>query len=49
VFENKVLRRIFENKEEEVTEGWRNLHDEEFHNLHASPDIIRMSKQRRLK
>jgi hypothetical protein len=33
VFENRVLRRIFGQKRDEVTGGWRKLHDEELHNL----------------
>jgi hypothetical protein len=33
VFENRVLRRIFGPKRDEVTEGWRELHDDELHNL----------------
>jgi hypothetical protein len=42
VFENKVLRRIFVPKREEVAGGWRRLHNEELHNFYASPNIIRM-------
>jgi hypothetical protein len=34
VFENRVLRRIFGLKRDEVTRGWRNLHNEELHNLY---------------
>jgi len=37
VFENRVLRRIFGHKREEVVGGWRRLHNEELHNLYASP------------
>jgi hypothetical protein len=37
VFENRVLRRIFGPKRDEVTEGWRKLHNEELHNLYSSP------------
>jgi hypothetical protein len=36
VFENRVLRGIFEPKREEVAGGWRRLHNEELHNLYAS-------------
>jgi hypothetical protein len=36
VFENKVLRRIFEPKRDEVTRGWRKLHNEELRNLPSS-------------
>jgi hypothetical protein len=41
-FENKVLRRIFGPKMDEVTRGRRKLHNEELHNLYLSPNIIRM-------
>jgi hypothetical protein len=40
VFENRVLRRIFGPKREEVTGGWRKLHNEELHDLNSSPRII---------
>jgi hypothetical protein len=46
VFENRVLRRIFGPKRDEVTGGWRKLHNEELHNLYFSP--IRMMKSRRM-
>jgi hypothetical protein len=42
VFENRVLRRIFGPKREEVAGGWRRLYTEELHDLYASPDIIRV-------
>jgi hypothetical protein len=48
-FENKVLRRIFEPKRDEVTGEWRKLHNEELRDLYSSPSIIRMIKSRRLK
>jgi hypothetical protein len=41
VFENRVLRRIFVRKKDDVTGKWRKLHNEELHNLFSSPDIIR--------
>jgi hypothetical protein len=44
-----VLRRIFGPKRDEVTEGWRKLHNEELHNLYSSPSIIRMIKSRRMR
>jgi reverse gyrase len=47
VFENRVLRRIFGPKRNDVTGDWRKLHNEELHNLYSSPDIIRMIKSRR--
>jgi hypothetical protein len=49
VFENRVLRRIFEPKRDEVIIGWRKLHNERLHNLYGSPSIIRMIKLRRMK
>jgi hypothetical protein len=48
VFENRVLRRIFGPKGDEMTGGWRKLHNEELHNLYPSPSIIRMIKSRRM-
>jgi hypothetical protein len=44
VFENRVLSRIFGPKRDEVTGGWRKLHNEELHSLYSSPSIIRMIK-----
>jgi hypothetical protein len=49
VFENRVLRRMFGPKRDEVTGGWRKLHNEELHNLYSSPSIIRMIKSRRMR
>jgi hypothetical protein len=49
VFENRVLRRIFEPKRDGVTEGWTKLHNEELHNLYYSPNIIRIIKSRRMR
>jgi hypothetical protein len=49
VFENRVLRRIFGLKRDEVTGGWRKLHNEELHNVYSSPNIIRMIKSRRMR
>jgi hypothetical protein len=42
MFENRLLRRILGPKKDEVTGGWRKLHNEELHNLYSSPSIIRM-------
>jgi hypothetical protein len=47
VFENRVLRRIFGPKRDEVMGGWRKLHNEELHNLYSSPSIIRIIKPMR--
>jgi hypothetical protein len=49
VFENRVLRRIFGPKRNEVTGEWRKLHNEELHNLYSSPDIIRQVKSMRMR
>ncbi|KAJ4448372.1 hypothetical protein ANN_10388 [Periplaneta americana] len=49
VFENKVLRKIFGAKRDEVTGEWRKLHNAELHALYTSPDIIRNIKSRRLR
>jgi hypothetical protein len=48
VFENRVLRRIFGPKRDEVTGKWRKLHDKELHILYSSPNIIRQIKSRRM-
>jgi hypothetical protein len=49
MFENRVLRRIFGPMRDEVTGGWRKLHNEELHNLHSSPNIIRMIESKRMR
>jgi hypothetical protein len=49
VFENRVLRRIFEPKRDEVMGGWRKLHNEELHNVYSSPSIIRIIRSRRMR
>jgi hypothetical protein len=49
VFENRVLRRISGSKRDEVTGGWRKLHDEELHGLYSSPSIVRVIKVRRMR
>jgi hypothetical protein len=49
VFENRVLRRIFGPKRDEVTREWRKLHNEKLHNFYLSPDIIRQIKSRRMR
>jgi hypothetical protein len=49
LFENRVLRRIFGLRRDEVTGDWRKLHSEELHNLYSSPNIIRMMNSRRMR
>jgi hypothetical protein len=49
VFENRMLKRIFGPKRDEVTGVWRKLHNEELHNMYSSPSIIRMIKSRRMR
>jgi hypothetical protein len=49
VFKNRVLRRIFGPKRDEVTGGWRKLHNKELHSLYSSPSIIRIIKSRRIR
>jgi hypothetical protein len=49
VFENRVLRRILGPRRDDVTRDWRELHNEELHNLYSSPNIIRMIKSRRMR
>jgi hypothetical protein len=46
VFENRVLRRIFGPKRDEVTREWRKLRNEELHDLYSLPSIIRIIKSR---
>jgi hypothetical protein len=46
VFENRVLRRIFGPRRDEVTGDWRKLYNDELHDLHPSPNIVRVIKSR---
>jgi hypothetical protein len=46
VFENRVLRRIFGSKRDEVTGHWRKLHNRKLHNFYSSPNIIEIIKSR---
>jgi hypothetical protein len=49
VFVNRVLRRMFEPKRDEMVLGWRKLHNEEVHDLYSLPSsVIRMIKSRRM-
>ena len=48
VFENRILRRIFESERDENRE-WRMLHTEELHSLYRSPKIVRVIKSRRMR
>jgi hypothetical protein len=49
VFENRVLRRLFGPKRDEVTGQWRRLHNEELNDLYSSTNIIRVIKSRRMR
>jgi hypothetical protein len=49
VFENRVLRRIFGPKRDEVTGEWRKLHNKELNDSYSSPSIIRIIKSRRMR
>jgi hypothetical protein len=49
LFENRVLRRIFGPKRNEVIRDWRELHNEELHNLHSLPIIICMINSKRMR
>jgi hypothetical protein len=48
VFENRVLRRIFGPKRDEVTGEWRRLHNKELYALYSSPNITRVIKAKNL-
>jgi hypothetical protein len=48
VFENRVLKRIFGSKRDEVTEEWRKLHNEELNDMYSSPSIFRVITSRRI-
>jgi hypothetical protein len=49
VFENRVLRRVFGPKWDEVKGEWRKLHNEELNDLYSLPNIIRVVKSRRMR
>jgi hypothetical protein len=49
VFENRVLERIFGLKRDDVTGGWKKLHNEELQSLYSTPSVIRTMKSRRMR
>jgi len=49
VFENRVLRRTFGPRKDDVTGEWRKLHNEELKDLYSSPNIVRVIKSRRMR
>jgi len=49
VFENRVLRRVFRSKRDEVTGEWRKLQNEEFRDLYSLPNVVRVIKSRRMR
>ena len=49
VFQNRVLRRIFQPKRDKVTGEWRELHNEALSNLYYSPNIVQVIKLRRMR
>jgi len=48
VFENRMLRKIFGPRRDEVTGEWKRLHNEKLNDLYSSPNIVRVIKSRRM-
>jgi hypothetical protein len=46
VFDNRVLRRVFGFRRDEVTREWRKLHNNELHDIYSSPNIVRVIKSK---
>jgi hypothetical protein len=49
MFENRVWRRVFESKRDQITGVWRKLHNEELHHLYSSHTSVRVIKSRRIR
>jgi hypothetical protein len=49
VFENRVLRRIFEAERDKITGEWRKLHNEDLNDLYSSTNIVRVIKSRKMR
>jgi len=49
VFENRMLRRVFGSKRDEVAGEWRKLHNEELRDLYSLPNIVQVAKSRRMR
>ena len=49
MFENRVLRRVFGPKRDELTGEWRKLHNEELNDVYSLPNIVRVVKSRRMR
>jgi hypothetical protein len=49
VFQNRVLRKLFGAKRDEVTGKWRKLHNKALYDLYCSPDVIRVVKPRKIR